>query len=237
MADKVPLPNNQAIIPVQRLPNFVGPPDGRANSMLSPAIGMLVADVCAELEPLPVILKRYSVSKSQFRALLAQPVFRQAIKAQRSVFQSVANIPDRIRLKAQLAVEDLIQDMYSLAAGVNVQAAARVAAFNAIKNMTGLERPEAPVPKQKFALTINVSAASAAGVGSADRSSAEIIEEIHEGVAAAAEEAEVDMEKIVVAGGWNSGVARPVGEMKHPPAPVNIIRGASATGQSATGLR
>lgn len=175
------------------------------------------------MEPLAVVMRRYGINKQQFRALLAQPVFRQAVSQQRQVFASAANLPDRIRLKAQLAVEDLIQNMYMLASGTapNTPAAAQVAAFNQIKNLTGLEKPEAPAPKQKFALTINV-APSNGGSG-------EIIEAIHEEVDVAEEVgqaalADEDALSVTVAnGGWNSGIARPVGDMRNPPPAVEII--------------
>lgn len=168
--------------PILRLPNFVGPEKGRAQSMLSPAIGLLVADLSAGLEPLPTILRRYQLSKSQFTALLADPTFRAAIKAQREMFHATANLPDRIRFKAQLAVEELLQDMFTIAAGANHPPAARVAAFNQIKNLTGLERPEAPAPKQRFGLTINIAAAAAGASGA--------IQVINEEVGEAGEEGE-----------------------------------------------
>lgn len=128
-----------------------------AASPLSSQFGALIIELVAQLEPLAVILKRYGISKSSFAALRATEAFQSALKEQQRTFSSLANTPDRVRMKAQVMTEALLDDMFTVAAHPLSPPSARVSAFSQIKNLTGLEKPEAPVPQQKFSLTINLS--------------------------------------------------------------------------------
>jgi hypothetical protein len=73
-----------------------------------------------------------------------------------ATFKSITNVGDRIKLKSQLATELLLDHMFSIAADGLAQPNARVQAFAAIRSMTGLEKPETPIARQKFSLTVNV---------------------------------------------------------------------------------
>jgi hypothetical protein len=134
----------------------VPPRKRQAMGMLAPDVGGLAMEVAARLQPLGEIIKKYGLSKSEFQELMKQPVFRDAVVEARSAFKSTANTPERIRIKAQLLTEAGLEEMYLILQNPNQPAAARVSAFGAIKTLTGLEKPDAPMHRQKFSLTINV---------------------------------------------------------------------------------
>jgi hypothetical protein len=126
-------------------------------SMLHPAIGRLVIELAARIEPLPDILRKYGVPAEEFKTLLRTPAFRAAIAAATSDFQSLANTPARIKLKSQLMVEMGLQEMWNLIADPRALPGARVSAFAAVRSLTGLEKPDAPAAApNKFSLTINL---------------------------------------------------------------------------------
>lgn len=118
--------------------------------------GLLIAEIAAQLEPLTVILDRHGVTKSEFRALRAHPTFEKALDEQVKAFASLANLPTRIKMKSQLLVEMLLDQMYDIAFHPSYAPSARVSAFSQITKLTGLERPEDAAPPRKVSLTINL---------------------------------------------------------------------------------
>lgn len=123
---------------------------------LSQNFGLLITEIAARLEPLPDILRRHGISKSQFRALRAHPSFEKTLEEQVKAFASLANLPARIKMKSQLLVEMLLDQMYDIAYQPLNPASARVSAFSMITRLTGLERPEDASPPRKVSLTINL---------------------------------------------------------------------------------
>jgi hypothetical protein len=93
---------------------------------------------------------------------MADSTFRAALREQHRTFASIANLPERIRLKSQLLTEMLLDEMYNIVMTPSNAPSAKVQAFSQIKTLTGLERPESPLPQQKFSLTINVTPAQPA---------------------------------------------------------------------------
>lgn len=141
-----------------------GVPARRANAadartvanLFSPAIGKMIYELAARLEPTGEILKRYGVTAKKFKELLANSAFRTAVATAASEFHSVANLGERIKLKSQLMTELGLEEMWSIMGDTGHAPSARVAAFSAVKSLTGLERPEAAAPPAKFTFTINL---------------------------------------------------------------------------------
>jgi hypothetical protein len=127
-----------------------------ALGLMSPDVGGFVMEVASRIEPLATVLRRYNVKKADFQRMMADPTFREAISEAQAAFKSASNTPERIRTKAQLVTEALIEDMYLIASSSQHPAAARVSAFGALKGLTGLEKPDAPTHRQRFSLTINI---------------------------------------------------------------------------------
>lgn len=125
-------------------------------SPLSGNVGSFVLELAAQLQPLDEVLAKYDVDQALFQKLLKNRVFREmVVEAERS-FKALTNTAERIRIKAQLLIELGLDELYSIIVDHRAMASARVQAFTAIRALTGLEKPEAIAPAQKFNLTISL---------------------------------------------------------------------------------
>jgi hypothetical protein len=122
----------------------------------SQSFGILVLEIAADLEPLADILNRHGITKTQWLRLRHTPVFVAALKEQVKAFQSLSNISARVKLKAQLITERLLDHMYDIASHPSVPPSARVSAFASVKSLTGMEKPDEATPFRRFSLTINL---------------------------------------------------------------------------------
>ncbi len=123
---------------------------------LSPRFGMLVTEIAARVDPLGVVLNRHGLTQRDWAKLREMPAFQNALAAQHKAFEAIADLPSRIKMKAQLLTEALLDEMFELATNIGQPASARVSAFAQIKNLTGLEKPEDAAPQRAFNLTINL---------------------------------------------------------------------------------
>lgn len=137
-----------------RIPLRVPQEPREAGSLLGPAVGHFALEVAARLEPIARVLARYGLTGDQYRALLKQEPFREAVREASVRFASLGGTGERIKLKTQLLIELSLDEMWSIIGDSRQSASARVAAFSAIKSLTGLEKPEAAPAAQKFQLTI-----------------------------------------------------------------------------------
>jgi hypothetical protein len=125
-------------------------------SPLAASFGALIAEIAARLEPIRVILKRHNISVEEFIRLRHTPIFKAALTEQIKLYRSLDNVPNRVRLKAQLITETSLDYMYSIITQSAYPSASRVAAFAQVKQLTGMDRPDNVAPPQKFSLTINL---------------------------------------------------------------------------------
>lgn len=125
-------------------------------SPLSNDIGAFVMEVAAGLQPINDILQKYKVTNQQLAILMKNDGFKQMIREAQTQFNSLSNTGDRIRIKSQLLVEMMLDDLYMIMADQRVMASARVQAFTAVRSLTGLEKPEQAQPRQQFRLIINL---------------------------------------------------------------------------------
>jgi hypothetical protein len=121
---------------------------------LSPVIGAMAQELATGLTPGREVLTKYGVSIKDFRRLMSMPVFVDMLKKAKAEFSAVSSTPDRVRLKAQLLTEMGLEEMWGIVQHPGEPAAARVSAYNSIKNLTGMDRPEEAQPLQRFSLKI-----------------------------------------------------------------------------------
>jgi len=129
--------------------------------LLSPIIGALAYELAAKLRPGREVLARYGVPVADFRRLMATPAFQDMLRRAKQEFGSLASTPDRVRLKAQLLTEMGLDEMWRLLGSRGTPAAAKVSAYNSIKALTGMDRPEDAKPMQRFSLKIVLPPSSA----------------------------------------------------------------------------
>jgi hypothetical protein len=102
----------------------------------------LAADLAAEIYPQDVTFVNHGLSIEQGMELLQQPWFAAMVEQARRDWASVDNVRDRIRIKAQITLEESLPTLYTLITDRNNPAAARVAAFKEIKEVAGMSAKE-----------------------------------------------------------------------------------------------
>lgn len=127
---------------------------GILRGAMAPRVGAMVYELAAGLRAGRDILQSYGVTVGEFRQLVKLPEFAEMVKAAKREFASLPNTADRVRLKAQVMTELGLEEMWEIIRHPAVPAAARVSAYNSVKSLTGLDKPDDPQPLQKFSLKI-----------------------------------------------------------------------------------
>ena len=97
----------------------------------------LALDLAANIWPEADVFKNHNVDPLYGAALLQQDWFRKMVDEARREWSSISNAKQRIRLKSQLAVEHSIEELYAVVTDKQTPAAARVAAFKELKDLSG----------------------------------------------------------------------------------------------------
>lgn len=134
------------------------PPDEPSAPLMSgplaPTMGALVYELACGLRPGRLVLQKYGIGVPEFKKLLALPAFVGMLRQAKRDFASLANTPDRVRIKSQIMTELGLEQMWGIMRDGRRPSAARVSAFNAIKGLTGMDKPEEATPMQRFSLKI-----------------------------------------------------------------------------------
>lgn len=105
------------------------------------------------------VFARHELSDKDARLLLLSPHFQTMLRAARKEWEQVGNTPERIRLKAQMALEELMLPQFQMARDPRTPATARNDAFKSFERLagggkTGIDGEAASGPK--FVLNINL---------------------------------------------------------------------------------
>ena len=104
------------------------------NTELSAALAMdLASDMRTEAEVFAI----HSIDPIQGGKILKLPWFRSMVDQAKKDWESVGNARQRIKLKAQIALEESISDVYKIVTDTATPAAARVSAFKELKDLSG----------------------------------------------------------------------------------------------------
>lgn len=98
----------------------------------------LAADLAADLYEREIIFTNHGMSLAQGLELLGQPWFKAMVEQARRDWDALDNTKDRIKTKAQIALEDSIPTVYGIITDKNTPGAARVAAFKEMKEIAGM---------------------------------------------------------------------------------------------------
>ena len=98
----------------------------------------LAADLAADLYERETVFRNHGLSLEAGLDLLAQPWFKAMVEQARRDWDALDNTKDRIKTKAQIALEDSIPTVYGIIADKNTPGAARVAAFKEMKEIAGM---------------------------------------------------------------------------------------------------
>lgn len=103
----------------------------------------LALDLAADIWPEADVFANHGLDPVYGSALLQQDWFSQMVEEARREWSSITNAKQRIRLKSQIAVESSIEELFSIVHDAKTPAAARVAAFKELKDLSGAAVPDA----------------------------------------------------------------------------------------------
>jgi hypothetical protein len=106
----------------------------------------LAADLAAGIYDHATIFTNHGMSPEAGAELLLQPWFASMVEQARRDWESIDNVRDRIRIKAQITLEEALPTLYTLITDKSNPAAARVAAFKEVKEVAGMSAKENEMP-------------------------------------------------------------------------------------------
>lgn len=127
---------------------------------LEELIPAVARDVARDLLPRHEIATRHRITETAIARLESIPAFHRMVAAERAEWMAAENAKSRARLKAQHAVEESIVSIAGIVRDPKMPAAARVAAFTALKETGQFEK--APPEEARgggpggFSITINL---------------------------------------------------------------------------------
>ncbi len=98
----------------------------------------LAFDLAAELHEPQDVFAKHGMSIQEGVDLLNQPWFQNMVRQAKQDWNTITNAKERIKAKASLALEESIVTMYGMIEDKNIPAAARVAAFKELKDVSGV---------------------------------------------------------------------------------------------------
>jgi hypothetical protein len=117
----------------------------------------LAWEIAANIAPLPDILRRWTLTYDDLKKKLRDPLFRSLVKETKAIWKSELNTKERIRVKAQLLVEDSLLDVYSIVGDKAMHANARIDAFEKLAKIGDLTAPDkAQTSGERVTININL---------------------------------------------------------------------------------
>ena len=95
----------------------------------------LAAELAIGLLPVKDLLERFDLSAPQLKTLLQTPEFRGMVKDYKQAWHSASNVKERVRLKAAIATEEGLLELYQIFNNMEFNPSARLEAF---KQLTAL---------------------------------------------------------------------------------------------------
>lgn len=128
----------------------------KPDTMLGKIHANIAADIAKNLETRATICERYGVTSEQLDALCRHPLMLALIREAEANFNGAENIGERIKIKAQMALEELIPEIMKLAS--NGAGATRIDAAKLLHDLTGLKKQEAVqgATPERFTLVLNI---------------------------------------------------------------------------------
>jgi hypothetical protein len=135
----------------QSLPNV---PTPITSDNLSAA---LANELALGLLPIPDIIKRFGITKSQLKGLLHQDTFKRMVKEAKREWNSASNAKERIRIKAAIAAEEGLLTLYEIFQDLELNPSARLEAYKQITELADV-KPKKDVQDtgQHFNLVLNL---------------------------------------------------------------------------------
>lgn len=118
----------------------------------------LASEIAADLEALDTILARHSITHDHLRALTEETEFSMMLEEYKREWASPKNVKERIKLKALLATEDGMGELYMIFRNMDLAPGARLDAFKQLTTLADAapKRELGESGGSGFSITINV---------------------------------------------------------------------------------
>ena len=118
----------------------------------------LAMEIAAQLSPPLEVFARHGFDEEQAKVILQDDVFRKLVKEAQAEWKADQNTGERIKLKAQMALEELLLPTYNLARDPKVPPPSRTDAVKLFERLSGVgkQTEESGGGGPKFVLSINI---------------------------------------------------------------------------------
>jgi len=121
---------------------------------LAPVLAM---EIASGLTKPSEVFSRRGFTKEQVGIILNDLQFRSILREAKANWDSADNAEERIKIKAKLALEELLYPHFILAKSPDTPAAARNEAVKTFERLSGLSKPDAAgTSGERFSITINL---------------------------------------------------------------------------------
>lgn len=124
---------------------------------LSPVLAL---ELASGLTPPEDVFARHGIGRAEAVQLLKNDIFKKMIRQAKADWDSHENAEERIRLKARLALEELLPDHFSMAISHSTPPPARNEATKILKSLAGMDRKDGfegtGGTGERFTVTINL---------------------------------------------------------------------------------
>lgn len=120
----------------------------------------LAMELASQLSPPSEVFARHGITPDDAAAIVADPTFQTMIKEAHAEWKSTGNVAERIKLKAQLALEELLIPTFQMAKDQRIPAPSRTDATKMFERLSGVAKTTEDTGGggPKFVLSINVNA-------------------------------------------------------------------------------
>lgn len=102
----------------------------------------LAMELASQLTPPMEVFRRHGLSEQDAKVLLKDEKFQQLLKQSKAEWNAESNTADRIRLKAQMCLEQLLMPMFQTASNPQVPVPARNETTKIIERIAGVSNKE-----------------------------------------------------------------------------------------------
>lgn len=118
----------------------------------------LAMEIASGLSEPSEVFARHGITEEDAVTLLGDPVFRKMVKEAQAEWQADQNTAERIRLKSQMALEELLLPTFEMARDKRIPPASRTDAVKLFERLSGVSKQDTDSGGggPKFILNINV---------------------------------------------------------------------------------
>lgn len=142
----------------------IGHPEARMDQELTAPLTIndispkLINELALGLYPASEVFERFGYTPEQVARIVDSGVFAKALRDAKERWQSTESAEERIRLKALIALEEMMPHLFAMGVDIDVNPTARNEVFKSFQKLAGLEKQESAGGSvgQGFSININL---------------------------------------------------------------------------------